>query len=227
VDLLYSTLVADGSTLPPVLITNDPHLPAEIDEEVGAFVVYVPDVSKPSAKTTQIYFDKVQDYFDNDDHLIMDRGTEFQNREVQELLALHRIEPHVLPTGGGAFFNPNDNSFFAEVEGYYKRIPKLSHVDAIKRIVEAYKRVPDEHVTNHFMHCRLIGDLPTAHDVKRLITKSWIYDEKRNFKYGSYRKQYRYWLHNDRRLSEDVRRSGRPQAIGDNSLDGNYWTEYH
>jgi hypothetical protein len=225
VDLLYSSLVADGTTLPPVLFTTDPNVPEDIEGDEDARVIYMPDITKPCTKTTMAYLDTVRDYFNHDDRIILDRGKEFNNQKVKEEFGHMGVVPHYLPAGGGAFFNPNDNSFFSQVEGYYKRMPKLNHAHALRTIIGAYKKPTDEQVRAYFEHCLIHSQLPSKHEVDLLITQHWKYDEKRAATYTEYRREYQHFVNNDRRLSGDVRRIQDPLFL-EGDLDGVHWTKY-
>ena len=102
-DLLYSTLVADGTIVPPVIITNDANVPKDVEGKLKAKVLYMPNIKKPSARTTLAYLDAVKEYFNVGDHIIMDRGKEFENKKVWEQLADMHIIHHKLPTAGGVY----------------------------------------------------------------------------------------------------------------------------
>lgn len=168
----------------------------------------------------------MKDYFGDDEHLILDRGTEFQNSSMKEEWKEAGVALHVLPTGAGAFFNPNDNAFFSQVEGSFKRSEKMNHIEALKRIAEAYKKPSEEHIQNYFRHCLLTGPMPSLADVEHLISKNWIYDEKLRRNYESYRREYRWWVTGSRRLSPDVRRNDEPLALRNSTLDGSHWQSY-
>lgn len=183
-------------------------------------------MKKPSARTTLIYFDKVRDYFNKGDHIVWDRGTEFQNAKVKEHLDLMGVTVHILPTGGGAFCNPNDNSFFSQVEGVYKRMPKGSHAQAIRAILSAYRFPTEDHVRHYFEHCLLRSKLPLHNEVQALIHHIRKPDKRRKEVYASYTKEYQHYCSNDRHLSIDVRRLELPLAFDKEDLDGQYWTTY-
>jgi hypothetical protein len=227
VDILYSGLVADGSTLPLVLFTTDPAVPANVEAGTDAIVVYIPDVKKPSAETTLAALDYWSEYIVRGDYLLLDKGSEFKNKKVAEELQLRQVHSLFYPTGGGAFANPNDNSFFSQVEGYYKRTPKRTHEDAIKAIVAAFYRVKDEHISNHFRNCLLTGPAPTHYTVRRLIDRSCRAVGARFWEYSDYLDQYYYFKCNSRQLSADVRRAEPPLQLEDGALDGAEWNTYH
>jgi hypothetical protein len=227
VDILYSALVADGSTLPVILFTTDPHVPEDVEGDSDAVVIYMPDIKKPCAATTLAALDQWTGYLVPGDHLLLDKGTEFKNKKVAEDLELRKLGSSFYPTGGGAFANPNDNSFFSQMEGYYKRAPKKTHVEAIKAIIAAYYRVKDEHVSNHFRNCLLTGRTPQHHDVKRLIDKSCRAVGARFYEYNDYLNEYYYFKCNTRQLSPDVRRQEGPLQLDDPALDGAEWNTYH
>jgi hypothetical protein len=225
-DLLYSTLVADGTILPPVVITTDPHVPEQIEGGSDAIVLYMPGISKPSADTTLAYFDAVRDYYQEFDHLIWDRGSEFQNKRVADEIEEIGLVCHKLPTAGGAFADPNDNAYFAQVEGFYKRMPKSNHEDAIKAIISACYKPTTENIRNYWKKCLYTTATASVADVARLISSHWIYDKKRHDLYESYRQEYRHFRHGDRLLSPDVRRLELPLSVGGDSLDGSHWAVY-
>lgn len=227
VDLVYSGLVADGSTLPLVIITTDPEVPAEIEGDTDAIVLYMPDVKKPSGATTLAVLQQWRDYINPGDHLLFDRGSEFNNHQAaQELEDLH-ASSHFLPTGGGAFADPNDNSFFAQVEGFYKRQPKRTHANALGPIIKAFYNPTEKHVQDYFRNCLLTGPSPTLAQVRHLVEKSYKAEGARVAEYKSYRDEYRRFELNSRRLSGDVRRLAAPLQLDDAALDGVEWTTYY
>lgn len=201
-------------------------MPADVEGEEDARVIYMPDITKPCAKTTMAYLDVVREYFNHDDHIILDRGTEFNNRQVKEELGHMGLIPHYLPAGGGAFLNANDNSFFSQVEGYYKRMPKRNHAEALRTVIGAYKKPTDEQVRNYFEHCLIHSQLPSRQEVDALITQHWKYDESRAAPYDAFRQEYQHFVNNDRRLSDDVRRILDPLFL-EGDLDGVHWTKYY
>lgn len=226
-DILYSALVADGSTLPLILFTTDPEVPVDVEGDTDSIVIYMPDMKGPCAETTLAALDNWTGYLVPGDHLLMDKGSEFKNKKVAEELQLRRVSSSFYPTGGGAFANPNDNSFFSQVEGYYKRTPKKTHTDAIKAIIKGYYRVKDEHICNHFRNCLLTGRAPTHQAVRKLIDRSCRAVGARFWEYTEYLDEYYYFTCNSRLLSADVRRQEGPLQLADGSLDGVQWTTYY
>ena len=227
VDLLYSGMVADGSVLPLVLITNDKAVPKNVEGDSDAVVIYMPDITKPSAKTTLAALGAWQGMIVPGDHLIWDRGTEFNNQKVAEELQILRARAHFLPTGGGAFANPNDNSLFSQVEGRYKRTPKRNHVEAIRAMIAAYYSAQDEHIRNHFRNCLLTGSTPTRAQVKRLVEKSYRGQGAREREYQTFRDEFERFTKNSRLLSADVRRRAPPVQLPSSVLDGVKWNTYY
>lgn len=226
VDILYSAVVADGSVLPLILITTDPAVPKGVEGDTDAIVVYMPGVKKPSAATTLVALDHWREFLMQGDHLLLDKGTEFKNKKVAEELQLRKLHSHFYPTGGGAFANPNDNSLFSQMEGYYKRTPKITHVEAIQAIIASYYKVKDEHIKNHFRNCLLTGRTPTRKAVHRLIDRSCVAVGARFREYSSYLDEYYYYKCNSRLLSPDVRRPEPPVQLDDTALDGVRWNTY-
>ena len=122
----------------------------------------------------------------------------------------------------GAFANPNDNAYFSQVEGMYKRMPKSNHIEAIKAILSACYKPSDDNILNYWKKC-LYGRSNLRHsEVNALISSHWLYDDNRREKYESYCKEYDHFKHGDRLLSDDVRRLELPLSIGENTLDGHY-----
>jgi hypothetical protein len=226
-DLLYSSLCADGTVLPPVIITNDPSVPDDIEGDFEAFLVYMPDLTKPSANTTPAYLDKVKESYNGGDQLICDRGSEFKNKKVDEELEAMRVFRHLLPTAGGAFANPNDNAYFSQVEGAYKRMTKSTHAEAIKCLIKAYYLPTEDNIINYWKKCGITGRRPSTAAVDALISSHWQYDKKRSELYESYVAEEKHFRKNDRRLSADVRRRSPPRSLSASTLDGAHWTAYN
>lgn len=217
----------DGSVIPPVLITTDPQVPDDVEGDQDAIVLYMPGVVKPSAKTTLAYLDAVREYFNHGDHVLLDRGTEFRNKKVEEEFRNMRVLTHFFPTGGGAFFNPNDNSYFSQVEGYYNRSIKRNYADALRAIIGAYMKPTDEHVRNYFKHCLIERQLPNKRKVQSHISQHWIHEAGRAAKYRAYVREYERFISNSRLLSEDVRRIEDPLFLEGDTYDGLHWTKYN
>lgn len=226
-DVLYSGLVSVGTCLPLILITTDPQVPADIEGDSDAYVYFMPDVKKPSSETSLTAFQHWRDYFSEGDHVILDRGTEFQNRIIDQELDDMGVISHVLPTGGGAFADPNDNSFFSAMEGFYKRQPKQTHADAIRAIIRAYYHSTEQQIRNHFRNCLITANTPTRKQVRHLIEKSWRDAGARRREYQSYRQEFRRFESNSRLLSADVRRLEPPCQIEEGALDGAQWMSYY
>lgn len=76
----------DGCVLPAIIFTNCPTVPADIDQGWEGKVIYLPDMTAPSADMTLSWLEEVGDCLMDSPLLVHDRGNEFTARDVQQEL---------------------------------------------------------------------------------------------------------------------------------------------
>jgi hypothetical protein len=97
---MYVGLVADGTLLPPVIITSDPQIPLGIIDGFDAKIVILPSVRGPSADTTLRWLEEVKDYISPNSIIIHDNGPEFSNQKFNEELVEYNIVHKAIPPWG-------------------------------------------------------------------------------------------------------------------------------
>lgn len=171
---MYVALVGDGTLLPPVIFTNDTKLPASITADPPAFVYPLTTLKAPSANTTLRWLDTVSDYFEPGDIITHDRGSEFVNRKVPEDIEARELADCPMPSWGGSFVNPCDNSFNSKFKyRYYSDRHHNTHNDMIESMVRAYYAASESSIKNYFAHCKYSGPTPTRKDMEALLTEGY------------------------------------------------------
>jgi hypothetical protein len=117
--ILNEGLVMDGTVLPPVIFTNYDQVPANIEDSQEAHVIYIPDLSQPSADLTLRWLDTIKEYLEDSPLVIHDRGPEYIARDAQQEFKNLGISTMSIPAQGGAFVNPCDNAFNAQLRRHY------------------------------------------------------------------------------------------------------------
>jgi hypothetical protein len=159
---MYTTLVADGSQIPPVIFTNDPNVPSDIEGRDDAHVLYVPNLtSSPSANVTLLWLDKVKDFLSDNPIIVHDAGKEFVNKKVEEEFHHFEIISQTIPGTGGAFLNPCDNSFHHDLKLHYYNKQCTTHAQMLKAMIDAYFEVSDHNIVSYFKYCKIIGKMAT------------------------------------------------------------------
>jgi len=160
--------VADGSVLPPVIITNKKFqdcFALEPDYDKYAHVLRFPDAKGPGVKTTMAALDwwieeEWLDYSGGGKCLLLcDRLKAHHNANLLEHLQEHNVEVVLFPVGAGAVLNPCDNSFHAMVDAEFRKalLDDLSPTveRKMKAIERAYHSVKEETIRRYFKRCGL------------------------------------------------------------------------
>lgn len=214
IDLMYTGLVADGSQIPPVIFTNDPNVPEDVEGREDAFVVYIPGLtSTPSQDTTHRWLDKIQDYIGDDPHIIHDSGGEFAGAKIQKEFKDFDISTYTIPGAGGAYLNPCDNNFHHDMKAHYFAIRRQTHAEALKAMIDSYFEVPDVHIQNYFQHTKIIAQLPTRDSIKRLISEGYRAGDAHKEEFTNCYNRYLAWKRNLRVSQYNIRENRRNNNI--------------
>ena len=161
--------MADGSTLPPVIITNKKFtdcFATEEDYDKYAHVLVFPKSKGPGVKTTTAALDGwVQqgwlDYSAGGKCLLLcDRLKAHHNANLVAHLQDFNVEVVLFPVGAGAVLNPCDNSFHAQAESAFRKhlfrdlFPTIEH--KMQAIEHAYHSVKEGTIRRYFKSCGLI-----------------------------------------------------------------------
>jgi hypothetical protein len=195
-DIMYTSIAADGTLLPPVIFTSDQTVPANVQGDYVAHVFAVNNFSgKPSADTTLRWLDTLQEHLAAQPFLVHDKGSEFIADSVQVRLGEWNITNREIPAVAGAFVNPLDNSFHHEMKSKYRHLKHRAHSEMIRDMIIAYYQCCEVSAVKYFKHCLLVGRTPSAHAVQQLCSEG--YAAVSPYAQELYRAQnlYRAWLH--------------------------------
>jgi predicted RNA-binding protein len=154
-DVVYSAICADGSCLPPVIITSDPSLKSFHIR--NAKLIYIEAAKGESNRSTLYWFDAIKEYLEDDPLLLLDNHiSHHSNLFVNEAEALS-VRLEYFPPKLSALLSPLDNSFHSVFRRNYNAQPRQTHQDMIRAIVKAYYDVPDEHIKKFWQHVGILG----------------------------------------------------------------------
>lgn len=174
IDFMYTALCADGSQIPAVVFTNDPNLPANLEGDSDAKVLYVPGLSSsPSTNTTLRWLDEMEEFLQASTHLIHDSGGEFSSKEAKARFHDVGITTHQIPAAGGAFLNPCDNNFHHDMKQHFYQRPRKSHADMLRAMLYAYAAVKDQNINHYFQHTGIIGNPVTLEHITKLLSEGY------------------------------------------------------
>jgi len=227
-DFMYTGLVADGSQLPPVVFTSDPHVPEGTEGRHDAKIIYLPTLSSnPSADTTLRWFDIVKNYLEDNPHVIHDSGGEFTAMGVQSELVEHDVTTHKIPGAGGAFLNPCDNNFHHDMKHHYYRKERNTHATMLRSMLDAYFDVPDKNIQHYFTHCQITTRRLEKRNIVRLIIEGYRPGRHHEELHEKCRDAYLAWKKNIRILNNSVRMNCNLNVEPDDTLDGVYWHSHY
>ncbi len=225
-DLLYASIVADGSCLPPVIMIEDKRC-SKIELDNG-FVIRVKSSKGPGNDTTLRWLDCVSDYLLDEPFLLLDNLRGHKNKDFLDRLEELGITPKFFPSGAGKFLDPIDNSFAAVVKRNYYLDVKKTHSDMVHSICDNYYKISDSTIQNYF---KSIGY--TTHEniediAKRLILRGYYkgaISQERQKEMTSIYKQWKMQIHN--LYQKGIRPKEAPKDLDNLTLDGKYWRFYH
>jgi hypothetical protein len=183
----------DGSVLPPVIFTNYAQIPQNIEGEQQAFVFFVPGLSQPTADLTLRWLDTMREYLGDNPLVIHDRGPEFIAGKVQEEFKNQDITSMSFPAMGGAFINPCDNSFNAQLKRHYFHHNRETFTAKLEAVISAYFSSSEEQNRNYFHHVRWCGEPPTRSYVEHLLQEGFRPVNNNEKIYGEMLAKYRAW----------------------------------
>ncbi|KAL6042767.1 hypothetical protein QOT17_024258 [Balamuthia mandrillaris] len=117
--ILYKGLIMSREVLPPVIFTNCPTMPMDVDIGEDGKVVYIPGLSAPSADLILWWLDLVGDYLNDNPLVVHDHGPEYTAHLVQDFFIEMGASTCSFPATGGAFVNPCDNPFNSQLKKLY------------------------------------------------------------------------------------------------------------
>ena len=191
----------DGTVLPPVIFTDYPKVPKDLEQGTDAKVLYVEGITQPTADLTLRWLDEVSEYLDDSPLVIHDRGPEYMAKSVQEDIASRGISTLSIPSAGGAFINPCDNSFNSELRHKFFLESQHSYEDKLRGIIDAYYAPKEASMLKYFEHVGWSGTQPTRRQVQRLVSEGYRTGKKNIQLYEEMEQTYAGWQKNLRRKS--------------------------
>jgi hypothetical protein len=191
--ILYVGLVMNGTVIPPIIFTNCSTVPEDIDSGSDGKVIYVPDLNQPTAELTIRWLTTVQEYIGKKDLLVHDRGGEYKAQSVQDWCSVKKIETCMMPAAGGAFVNPCDNPYNAQLKKAYFKAQSKTYPEKLKAILKAYYTPQEESIMKYFEHVGWSGKSPTKADVHRLLSEGYRPGRGRERLYEEMRTAYLAW----------------------------------
>ena len=128
----------DGTVLPPIVFTNCETVQEDIEGGREGKVIYIPDLTQPSADLTSRWLNEVADYLMDGSLVVHDSGPEFTAKAAQDDFAGRDISTMRIPSAGGAFINPCDNPFNSQLKRIYFQQDIKTYNNKLRAILEAY-----------------------------------------------------------------------------------------
>lgn len=201
--ILYEGLLPTGDVLPPVIFTNYNKIPKNLDEELDARVLYVPDLKGPSASLTLRWLGEIDKYLESGSLIVHDKGPEYVARAVQEELKENGYETQAIPGAGGAFANPCDNSFNSVLRQAFWKSPSQTFEEKLIAIIKAYYASSNAAIRHYFQHIGWIGEKPTRQHVRELLSEGYRPGNRHKPIYEEMNQKYRAWKRNLRDASRE------------------------
>lgn len=206
-DVVYTAICADGSCLPPVIITADPRLP-DLDWK-NATVILLPGSKGESNCSTLAWFDAVKDYLEDSPLLLMDNHLSHHSTTFTEETNDFGISQCYFPPKLGCLLSPLDNSFHAGLWRHYNSCKRDTHEDMVQAIIDSYYSVSEANIKHYWTHTGITSKTPAAHVAYQLLSEGYGFGEQQERREMTHAYQnWRYhWalLHNKaRKLSESM-----------------------
>ena len=83
----------DGTVLPPIVFTNCETVQEDIEGGREGKVIYIPDLTQPSADLTSSWLDEVADYLMDGSLVVHDSGPKFTAKAAQDDFAGRTFPP--------------------------------------------------------------------------------------------------------------------------------------
>lgn len=83
------------------------------------------------------------------------------------------IETLAIPAAGGAFINPCDNAFNAQLRQSYYKQSKKTYAEKLQAILKAYYSPSEEIMQRYFLHTGWLGPRLTKAGVKGLLDEGY------------------------------------------------------
>ena len=175
---MFTAFCADGSCLPPVIITKDKKL-KDVDFS-PAHVIVLANTKGQSNRATECWFDESKDFLADEPLLLLDNHKSFHSINLNEEMSDFSISVLHFPVGLGCYLNPCDNSLHSLIKQHYRRQQHTSHEEMIVAICDAYYAVSEEQVRHFFAHTGITSHITLSVVAKHLLEEGYWYAEDRD-----------------------------------------------
>jgi len=218
-------LVADGSCLPPVIMTDDRKCPRIQLED--ASVLRVNSSRAASIDNMIRWIDEISPYLHDEPYLLMDPHKSRFNERVQEELENLGVTILTFPPGTGKVLDPVDNSFNAPVKHFYYTQPRNTHTEMLQAIRNSYYQPTDESVRRYWASTGYTTNRDLNAVVKSLAMRGWGKGAIPQEQQREYVQMYENWKRQSRLLNQkQVLPKEPPHALSPTQLDAKYWRHY-
>lgn len=166
-DLLMVAITADGSCIPPVIMTDDKQCPKIYFDE--GKVIRVSSSQAPSQDNVKRWINVSKEYLTEGTYLFMDDHKAHSNVNILADLP-DGIIVEIIPPGTGKVLDPVDNSFNSVIENYYYQQQRSTHFEMLQAIHAAYYQPTNAIIQRYFSNIGYISNEPVSKVVNRLAT---------------------------------------------------------
>jgi len=224
-DLVMVSLVADGSCLPPVIMTDDKYCPQISFDD--ASVLKVKSSRAASVDNMKRWLDQISPYLRDEPYLLMDPHRSRFSPSIEEDLEDLGITLLSFPAGTGKVLDPVDNSFSAPVKTYYYTQPHNTHLEMLHAIHDAYYQPSDETVRRYWASIGYTTNRDLNTVVKGLAMRGWSKGSISQEQQRQWIQMYEEWKRESSVLYlKGVLPKNPPHSLAASSLDGKYWKAY-
>ena len=195
----------NGTVLPPIIFTNCETVREDIEGDREGKVIYIPNLTQPSADLTSRWLDEVGDYLEDSPLVVHDSGPEYTAKAVQADFAGRDISTMRIPSAGGAFINPCDNPFNSQLKQSYFQQNMKSYGDKLRAILKAYYSPTEQTIRGYFEHVGWREKCPTRRYVQNLLSEGFRPGKKHQEIYDEMLRVYRGWKKNLRGIQREDR----------------------
>lgn len=175
-DILFTAICADGSCLPPLIVTSDTKLKNLTYGK--AKVILIRGNKGQSNIATQAWVDNMQEYLQDNPLLLLDNHKCHYNKEMVSQLNDMGASIMYFPAHLGGLLNPCDNSFHSILKRYYFGCKRDTHEEMIKAIIDSYFAVTEKQIVNFFHHTGIISKTPARQVARRLLGEGYLHPNR-------------------------------------------------
>ena len=195
----------NGQMIPAIIFTDCDHVPQDVERGHSGKVIYLPEVKAPSADMTLRWLEEVREYLEDEPLIVHDKGPEYIAKSLKEELEMLGIEEMEIPSAGGAFINPCDNSFNSQLKTAYFQERKKTYEDKLRAILTAYYSPEEEVMKSYFERVGWTGDRLSKKQVQNLLDEGYRPGKKHAKLYEDMNAVYDGWKRNLRTATLETR----------------------